>query len=263
MTSPVANSPRPLTQERCAGLHWRSPSDFRFVAQMPSVLISASELAALTLELPWFFVPVRDKWRVLVPLRTSREAKCPWLRADGGLRLSTVPFLLRVYPFTVLPEGDSHVLGIWQDPDCVGAQGQSLYQGAALSPVLEPVARGFAQFVTGMEMIHKIGSALQGAGVLKQVSGPYGGGVALFEPDEEALRRAPAQVLASLAQSGALGAAHAQLLSRHNLKKLTALKVPSQPQNTPETRAEDRAFLDALTDDLFSGAELKPGALAP
>ncbi|KIC39030.1 hypothetical protein RA27_17900 [Ruegeria sp. ANG-R] len=224
-------------------------------------MLSSSELAAVTLELPWFFVNAGGKWRAVAPLRRDRDGGSLWVHDDGSVALDRLPFLLRMYPFAVLPEGDSHVLGIWQDPDCVGEIGKLLYEDGRLSPTLDPVARGFARFVAGLEVMNRIGTALQVADVLRPV--PQQNGGALFETDEDALRTAPADVLVSLSQNGALGAAHAQLLSRHHLKKPTRRKVASQPQNTPVTRDTDRAFLDALTDDLLSGEELKPGALAP
>ncbi len=217
----------------------------------------------MTLEMPWFFVQAKRTWRALVPLRRARDGGCLWLHEDGSLAVNRLPFLLRMYPFTVLSERESHVLGIWQDPDCLGNVGLPLFEGGKLSPTLDPVARGFASFVAGLETINKIGAALQAAGVLKPAPRKYGGDGALFEIDEDALRSVPADVLASLSQNGALAAAHAQLLSRHHLKNLTKQKVASQPPNTPVTRNADSDFLDALTDDLLSGAELKPGALAP
>lgn len=262
MTSPVAIRPRPLTQQDCAGLRWRSPADYSFAGNIPSVLLSASDLAAVTLELPWFFIPSQGKWCAVAPLRRAQDNECLWLDADGLVALRWLPFLLRMYPFTVLPDGDSHVLGLWQDPDCVGKTGKPLFENGNLSPALDPVARAFGRFVAGLEAMHKIGTALSEAGILLPVRATEDGGN-LYNIDEEALRSTPPDTLALLAQNGALGAAHAQLLSRHHIKYRTIRKVASQSQNTPVTREADRAFLDALTDDLLEGAELKPGALAP
>lgn len=252
MTSPVAITPRPLTHKDCAGLCWRSPSDFGFVDHVPSVLVGVSELSSVTLEMPWFFAQARGKWRALAPLPPG-----------AGLKLNHVPVLLRMYPFTLLPDADSFVLGIWQDPGCIGETGHPIYDGAQLHPRLEPVAKAFSRFVKRLDTLHKIGSALHKAGVLQPTPGQAGDTAQLFQTDEDALRALPADILSELAKSGALGAAYAQLLSRNHLKRTASPKVASQLQNTPVTREEDRAFLDALTDDLLAGAELKPGALAP
>jgi hypothetical protein len=252
MTSPVAITPRPLTHKDCAGLHWRSPSDFGFTDHVPSVLVGASELSSVTLEMPWYFAQANGKWHALVPLRS-----------DAGLKFNHVPFLLRMYPFTLLPDANSFVLGIWQDPDCIGETGHPIYDGAQLHPRLEPVANAFSRFVKGLDALHKIGAALHRAGVLQPTPQQASDTGQLFQTDEDALRALPADTLSELAKSGVLGAAYAQLLSRTHLKRTARPKVASQPQNTPVTREEDRAFLDALTDDLLEGAELKPGALAP
>ncbi len=252
MTSPVAIMPRPLTHKDCAGLHWRSPSDFGFAGHMPSVLVGVSELSSVTLEMPWFFAQARGKWCALAPLNS-----------DAGLKFNHVPFLFRMYPFTLLPDADSFVLGIWQDPNCIGESGHPIYDGAQLHPRLEPVAKAFSRFVNGLDTLHKIGEALHKAGVLQPTPRQASDTVLLFQTDEDALRVLPADTMSELAKPGALGAAYAQLLSRTHLKRKARPKVASQPQNTPVTREEDRAFLDALTEDLLDGAELKPGALAP
>lgn len=263
MTPSVAPKPRPLTEQDCAGLRWRNPTDHRFVSHMPSVLIGAQELPAITLELPWLFVEINDRWRAIALLRSGPDAPCPWLDGTGSLRLNKLPFLLRIYPFALLPDGHRHVLAIWDDPDHVGQSGQVLYQDGNLSPELAPMTRACAGFLRGVDALHQIATSLHQAGILQPTQLASDGVSRLYEVDEKSLRTASPEVLGQLARTGALGAAHAQLLSRHHLEKLTISQPSSPTSNSPAMAESDDAFLNALSDDLQAGAEFEPGALAP
>lgn len=261
-TAPAAVTPLPLTQERCASLRWRIPIDQRHIARQPSVLLSVAELASIALELPWFFVERNGNWHAVALMRNGVGGSCPWLQANGQSGLRVLPFLLRKYPFTLLPDGPRYRLGIWQDPTCIGASGAPLFENGELAENVNLVVRAFSQFLNGVKVAHTLALALSDAGVLKPSSLPWSAGPKLMQVNEDALRELPGSHLESLNKQGALGAAHAQLLSCHHFRRLIQSDAASPESSGVVAPEENHAFFDALADDLQAGAEFYPGALS-
>ena len=252
----------PMTEKGCAGLNWRIPSDERHIAFQPSVLLSASELASVSLELPCFFVLSGETWHSIALLRNGPNGKCPWIRPDGLSTLRRLPFLLRKHPFTLLPDGQKFHLGLWQDPNCVGSTGDPIYENGQLAENLRPMAQDFAKFVGGIQVAHTLASQLSDVAVLKPAPHSWGQHI-LMQVDEDRLRGLPGDQLEKLNKSGALGVAHAQMLSRHNLQRLMSTEGDSPDVNTMVDPPQTHAFFDALAEDLQAGAEFNPGALSP
>jgi hypothetical protein len=236
----AAVMPQPLTKEGCVGLRWRSASDHRFAAHMQTVLLSTAELAAVTLSLPWFFIETgRGKWRAAALLSASSGTPCPWLGSDGVLRIQQIPFLLRNYPFTLLPQGERYCLGFWNDK------------------------QAFAGFLSGVETFDGIGAALNRAKILRPLPEARPSTTRIFQVDEDALRSASDAELGLLTRSGALAAAHAQILSRHHLAALEKPHASALANDNLLKVEPDCDFLGAVADDLQTCIEIAPGVLTP
>jgi hypothetical protein len=260
----AAVMPQPLTKEGCVGLRWRSASDHRFAAHMQTVLLSTAELAAVTLSLPWFFIETgRGKWRAAALLSASSGTPCPWLGSDGVLRIQQIPFLLRNSPFTLLPQGERYCLGFWNDKQCIGEAGQPMFQEGRPSPSLRTVSKAFAGFLSGVETFDGIGAALNRAKILRPLPEARPSTTRIFQVDEDALRSASDAELGLLTRSGALAAAHAQILSRHHLAALEKPHASALANDNLLKVEPDCDFLGAVADDLQTCIEIAPGVLTP
>jgi len=254
---------RPLVEKDCAGIFWRSHLTHAFVARFSTVQLSISELAATSLELPWAFRRQRGGWSAVALLRPVKAKQCPWLSTDGELALDRVPFLLRMYPFCLMPDNSSQVLAYWNDPECICSAGQPFFENGQLSGPLTKVAQAFGRYVSGVQTVHQMGADLHAAGVLRVAGDASSEASELFNVDETALQELSGETLKALMTTGALGSAHAQLLSQHHLTKfhrrtpkVLSAAAPAEPQ-------AECNFLDALADDFMSGEDLRPGVLAP
>jgi hypothetical protein len=99
--------------------------------------------------------------------------------------------------------------------------------------------------------------------VLRVADDASSGAPELFKVDETALQELSGETLKSLMTTGALGSAHAQLLSQHHLTKFHRRTLKSMPAAAPTEHQAECNFLDALADDFMSGEDLRPGVLAP
>lgn len=228
---------------------------------MPTVVLSVSELAAMTLHIPWLFIANGGMWRAIGLLRTSDGTVCPWLAPDGRWLPEDLPILFRLYPFTVLPDEDRFRMGVWDDPDCIGEKGTNIFDGEALAPELAPVVKRLSQFTSGVAEIQKIAEALFEAGVLHPSKIGHSGQAKLFSVDETALRELNGQSLEALSATGALGAAHAQLLSLRHISKLTTGAEPSVPTMPGAPDAPEASFLNAVVQDLETDVAFELGLL--
>lgn len=263
MTETVAIRPRPLTEQGSVGVYWRPPTDHRFVAHVGTALLTVSDIPSATLGLPWYFTEVEGRWRAVAILRLSQSEPSAFLDPNGMLRVGTLPTLLRMYPFTLMADGDKYALGLWQDPDCVGPTGEPLSEDGKLSPKLEPLLRAFAQYLKGLKPVETLASELSEAGVLRPVSSLMPFKLSYFEVDETKLRALPIERAGVLAKSGALGVAHAQLLSRHHQSKLFKKSAESAGTPDPIVAQTDDPFFEAVADDLVAGSDFDPGLLSP
>lgn len=253
---------RPLVEKDCAGIYWRSPLSHAFVARFSTVQLSISELAATSLELPWAFRRQRG-WSAVALLRPVTAKQCPWLSTDGELALDRVPFLLRMYPFCLMPDNSSQVLAYWNDPECICSAGQPFFENGQLSGPLTKVAQAFGRFVSGVQTVHQMGADLHAAGVLRVAGDASSEASELFNVDETALQELSGETLKALMTTGALGSAHAQLLSQHHLTKFNRRTPKVLSAAAPAEPQAECNFLDALADDFMSGEDLRPGVLAP
>ncbi|MHB2166859.1 SapC family protein [Alsobacter sp. R-9] len=220
------------------GRLFRHCRDLRHARGWATVPLIASEIYAVCHEMPVLFEKRGDAWSV-VGLLGDPALRAPRLRDDGSWAGDYSPFMLRIHPFRLGPDGvwDVAPEGIAEPP----ARGNPFFAAdGRLSPAYARVKAMLLEATDGLRRLSALASALEGAGLLVPVATGY-----LAEPlsetvatlfciDRLRLARTRAPMLARLAE-GTPSALDLAFSSVHSMR-LVAGDYPRAATADLETR---------------------------
>jgi len=239
-----AHPPRPiaLNADLLANKTWRAPSDLSFVQSLREVQIGANEAARVGRSYSWSFKRDGAGWALVVPLTDAvQKQMCSLERQEAALGL---PFLLRLYPFTLVKQKGRACLAVWDTMIRQADQWQSFFEGKNLTPPVAKVSEHFTSFGADLGLASRLAGALEAAGLLAPAAQSQLG---YYEIDEAILMSLPDQTIVNLHKIGALGLAYSQLFSLHS-------KAVAKSQSTqavrPEAFGHSDGFLSSIARDI-------------
>jgi hypothetical protein len=239
-----AHPPRPiaLSADLLANKTWSAPSDLGFVQSLTEVQIGANEAARVGRSYGWYFKRDDAGWALVVALTDEvRKQMCSLERQESALGL---PFLLRLYPFTLLRQKGRLCLAVWNTMLRQADQGQSFFEGKKLTPPVAKVSEHFTSFGADLGLASRLARALEAAELLVPAAQSQLG---YYEVDETKLMSLSEQTIVNLHKIGALGLAYSQLFSLHS--KAVA-KSQSTQAARPETFGQSDSFLSSIAQDI-------------
>lgn len=230
----------PLSKTEHASQGWRRPSDYAFAAQDATVPIVAFEVAEAALSMPLAFVRA-DGMVQLVAMLSTVSGRNGFVAPNGAWLGSYVPALLRAFPFRLGRLAEEGELALCLAAEaCSGPDQERIFDlSGDLSPRVRQIASFLSAFEQARQQAGRAGDALDRAGVLVPWKvNPHDdvttGEVAvagLWRVDEEALSALSDERFLDLRKIGALGIAHAQVLSTSRLDVLERLARLSLPKS--------------------------------
>lgn len=155
----------PLSSETHSHLGWRPVTGFGFARQMTCVPLAVAEVARVAQVLPVLFRKVADGWQAVAVMGPIEGANV-FVSREGKWRKSSVPALLRVYPFKLTKTGE---LALWESfqPEPLAADGaQPFYEASVLAPQLQQTLTFLKTAHTGIAAAHRVLERLETAKVL-------------------------------------------------------------------------------------------------
>ncbi len=217
--------------ERHAQQRWRSASNHAFARDHAVVAIAAAEAPAAALSLPMAFIDEGDCFMLIAVLGAHGNL---FVAPDGQWRNAYLPAVLRSYPFALASTADGQrVLCIDEDSGllCGGPGGEPLFIDGKPSAALRSVWRRLLHDEQDRLATRAACGVLQKFRLLRPWPLRFNdaGGErqcdTVFQIDEEALKRLPAEALGEMQACGALQLAYCQLLSRPHQAQLHALQA--------------------------------------
>lgn len=249
----------PLSREQHAGQGWKGSKDYVFARHDTMVPVVMQEVSLLLQSMVLAFVPDKQSGAYqLVAIQSVPPGSNVYVRPSGEWLAGQVPALYRAWPFRMARQGrDQLVFTVCEDSGLIVDAASEVNavpffdaQGEMSEP-LSKVAKFLQQYERYRKMTRKAVDQLVAHDMLESwepsVETPNGEKkrlTGLYAASEARLREAQPDVLAELAQSGALGLAYGQYYSKQRIRDLPRLMRIQQ-------RLEEKATAGMNLDDMF------------
>lgn len=250
----------PLNRIEHAARQWRRPVGYAFAAEETIIPLAAIEAAQAAAELPLAFASV-DGVTQLVAVMSAKPGRNWFVGSDGRWLGQYVPALFRAYPFRLACADPGGQFGLWiaNEPSSA-VDGEPIYdQAGELTPRVKAMASFLMTFENSRLQTQRACAALESAGVLapwtirlRAVDEREEVLEGLLRIDDGALSDLSDDAFVGLRRAGALGIAHAQLLSVSRLDILARLpKVAAMLGVWENNPHPDLGFLRPSDDDVI------------
>lgn len=192
------------------------------------------ELSRAVTSVPIAFVQQGEGYQP-VALMSIRPDRNLYVLPNGQWLPGYIPAFARAYPFRLLKAADGRqVVCVDEDAGLIGdgPEGEPFFgEAGEPSPAFREVLEALNQLEQGLKGATGACEVLQRQGLIKpwalKIQSDDGEKVlgGLFQADEEALNRVPAEALVELRNSGALVLAYCQLISMQHVQVLGQLAV--------------------------------------
>lgn len=225
---------QPVSKTTHAQKRWLRATSYAFAREHGMLPLGLPELSRAVTSVPLAFVPQGEGFQP-VALMSIRPDRNLYVLPNGQWLPGYIPAFARVYPFRLLKAADGRqIVCIDQDAGLIsdGPEGEPFFDEAGEpAPAFKEVLEVLNQLEQGVKQATAAAGLLQRHGLIKpwalKVQSDDGekllGG--LFQTDEEALNRVPAEALVELRNSGALIQAYCQLISMQHVQVLGQLAV--------------------------------------
>ncbi len=228
----------PLSREQHAGQGWKGSKSYAFARQDSMVPVVMQEVSLLLQSMVMAFIPDEQSGAYqLVAIQSVPPGSNLYVRPDGDWLAGQVPALYRAWPFRMARKGeDQLILTVCEDSGLIeevspGSNAVPFFnEQGEMSEPLSKVAKFLQQYELYRAMTRKAVDQLVAHEMIEpwepSVEAPDGTKkrlTGLYAAAEPRLREAKPDVLAELAQSGALGLAYGQHYSKQRIKDLPRL----------------------------------------
>lgn len=230
-----------------ANLGWKRPNTYEFARALDAVVIVRDEVAISASSLPLALIQGPQGLVLVAVLRLAGIGHI--VDEAGRWRAPYVPSLLRVWPFTLAaaPDGitELHIETRSTVPNETSKDLSFFDESGKPSEALAPVIKFFATWDKARYRTHEACLELAGLGLLEQLRHPLSD-VELLSVDEKKLSALPDDAFLSLRSSGALGIAHALLISRNHFRHISSTTVSKPLPGAQSSKVS--SFLEALAE---------------
>lgn len=242
-----------VSRDRHAGQRWQRFETYHFAATSAVAPLVAAELPKAMLAFPLAFIEDGGAFTPVAVLSIEPQRNL-FVAPDGRWIGSYVPSVFRGYPFRLIPSNNGEIVlcvdeesGLIADAD----SGEPFFdkEGA----IAEPTKRVF-DFLSTVENNRQVTTkaclALRDAGVIapweitlksddgeRKIQG-------LYQIDEAALNKLPADQFEALRQAGVLPIAYCQMLSMQHLPGLGKLAEAHASHRNEETKVLKESFAE-------------------
>ncbi len=247
---------RPVSAKEHGARRWRHAPNQLFASKMTHAQLALGEFVQASHEMPICFMQIGDVLAPVALLGFQKEENL-FVDARGRWLSAFKPWMVRAYPFIMAPVQEKLTLCVDQNSDCVTSDpSDKPFFGDAgeVSKELQAVVDFLQHIQGGLAAVNTATATLLEAGVIEpwpleiDIGGakyPVNG---LKRVSEKALNALPDAEFVKLRAHGALGLAHAQLMSMIHVHRLSRA-VTARLQAKLSKKAAPQH--DLLQDDLI------------
>lgn len=245
-----------ITREEFADKTWQRYTSYTFTAQANILPVVVGELTSLVPSMPLGFVKAGDAFQ-LIAITSLQPGVNLFVAPDGNWIGDYIPVTVRTYPFQLVKtrDRDDKILCIDTDSGLLAdaGQGEVFFDADGPGQAIKDILNLLSETEKSRVLTQQVVDVLQAAELIEpwslnlqqgELMLPVEG---LYRICEAALNTLPDEAFLSLRKAGALPLVYAQLLSMHQLGKLSkAAGIHARIREQLARQTKPVSNLDAL-----------------